>query len=154
MTKIRVKEYLKNEKYYFIPIRVQSEYLAVSYDKYYDCFILQYFKENDNIIGKLEPNIHKRFILSNKDMEAIINTIVFIWNNQNTENFKIMEDALQKIEMQLLCKSIPQDRRWLYIKFKAQDMTYRSSFGAMLNREQCKQLYAVVRHIKIENNLI
>lgn len=151
---VRVKQYLKNEKYYFIPTRNELDYLAITYDAYDKCFIFQRFIENENLIGKLEPNIKTRFILNKNDIEVFIKTMVIIWNNQNTENFNVMEDILQKIDMKLLCKSIPNDKRWLHIKFKAKDTAYRYSFGATLNKQQCQQLYSVIRHIKAENNLI
>ena len=154
MINIKVREYLRNEKYYFIPTKKNSEYLAVTYDICRGCFVLQRFRENENLIGKLEPNIYERFILNKDDMEVFIKTLVLIWRTQNTENFNVMEDILQKIDIKLLCKSVPANRRNLHLKLKAKDITYRNSFGVLLDKSQCQQLYSVVRHIKAENNLV
>ena len=154
MINVKVREYLKNEKYYFIPTKHESEYLAVTYDKYDKCFILQLFRENENLIGKLEPNIKTRFVLNRHDIEVFMKTMVIIWKNQHTNNFNVMEDILQKIDMRLLCKSIPANRRSLHLNLEAKDITYRSSFAVLLDKFQCQQLYSVVRHIKAENNLV
>lgn len=153
MTQIRIKEYLKHEKYYFIPTKEKSEFLAISYNKYQDYFVLQHFKENKSIIGELEPDIYKRFVLNQEEMRIFLKTLVLIWKTQNQNRFNITNDILQKIDMELANVPFAVDKRSLYISLQAKDTTYKTSFEAVLDKIQCRKLYSVIRHIKQENNL-
>lgn len=154
MTQVRIQEYLRYEKYYLIPTRSQGEYLAISYDKKSRIFILQYFRENKNIIGGLEPHIYKRFEISEQEINLLNRTMTLIWNSGQTSNFNIMENLIQKIDMRLLCKTISHDKRCLYLKLIAKpEISYLHSFSVLLTRNQCRQLYSVIRHIKAENKL-
>lgn len=78
--KVKVQEYIRNEKYYIIKTNKSNQYLGMSYDAFANNIIFQNFSEGKIESRYLTPDIESKFTLKLSETELLLKTIALLWN--------------------------------------------------------------------------
>lgn len=84
--KVKVQEYIRNEKYYIIKTNKTNQYLGMSYNAFDNNIIFQRFSQGKTESGYLQPSLEHKFTLKLAEAELLLRTMTVLWNTVKKDN--------------------------------------------------------------------
>ena len=78
--KVKIQEYIKNEKYYIVPTRKHKEYIGMNHEPWSNNIRFEIFQDLGESKDYLTPDINRFFLLNLKEIETLLKTMTLLWN--------------------------------------------------------------------------
>lgn len=83
--KVKIQEYIRNEKYYIIPTNEYNQYIGMHLEPWSNIIRFDMFEYKNKNSDYLTPDIKRQFILSLTETEVLLKTMTMLWNESKKE---------------------------------------------------------------------
>lgn len=153
--KVKIQEYLRNEKYYIIKTNQNNQYLGLSYNPFDNKIIFQNFGERQGDSKYFTPNIQKKFSLKLSEVEVLLKNMTILWNtvkkdtaiNNKVYNkpFGIRNFGDYQVDIQI--KKDILDFKYIAITKQNKVDLPEESFDIYLDYMSSKTLYCILKQL-------
>lgn len=153
--KVKIQEYIKNEKYYIIKTNKVNQYLGMNYDAFNNKITLQNFGPSESESGYLKPDTQRKMELKLTEIDLLLKTITILWNavkkdspvSQKIYNKSFNIRNFGDYEVNVQIKKDIMDFKYISIeKINKVDLPYES-FSIYLDYVSSKTLYSVLKQL-------
>lgn len=160
--KVKIQEYLRNEKYYIIKTNQANQYLGLSYNPFDNKIIFQNFGQKQGNSSYFTPNIQKKFTLKLTEVELLLKNMTVLWNaakkdltiNSGIYNKSFGIRTFGDYDVNIQIKKDILDFKYISITKQNKVDLPEESFDIYLDYMSSRTLYAILKQLVNKKEVI